>query len=200
MRPWVPFLVLFFSQCLLSQTVVRIVKNYVLIDTDRGIGALGDRIRIHRSTDGGLFEVGVVELVRFQNGLAAGKIVEQRGSARIRVGDVVVRNQTSTRFEQPVTDQQDRINNIIRVVSKYVLIDSDSGMGRIDDVLDVRRWVEDAFVVIGKIRLLRFSGGKAAAKIIREIPPYRIMIGDVIMIADHELDIDTYYLDDFRFR
>ena len=68
-----------------AQQIVKIIKQYALIDTDQGIGDIGDRVSVYRHTSGSSEYVGRVVLLKFKDGKAACKIIE----GQVRIGDVV---------------------------------------------------------------------------------------------------------------
>ncbi len=67
--------------------IVKVIPGYVLIDTDRNIGAIGDVIRVYRSTADGQRSIGSVRIVRFKSGRTAAKIVKQGAGFTIKAGD-----------------------------------------------------------------------------------------------------------------
>jgi len=74
---------------LFSQKVIKRTTNYVLIDTDIGIGNLNEVIMLQRSTERGVIDIGKVKLVRFKNGKAAAKIIKEFEQYRVEIGDFV---------------------------------------------------------------------------------------------------------------
>ena len=68
-----------------AQQIVKIIKQYALIDTDQGIGEIGDRVSVYRHTSGSSEYAGRVVLLKFKDGKAACKIIE----GQVRIGDVI---------------------------------------------------------------------------------------------------------------
>lgn len=68
-----------------AQQIVKIIKQYALIDTDQGIGDIGDRVSVYRNTSGGSEYAGRVVLLKFKDGKAACKIIE----GQVRIGDII---------------------------------------------------------------------------------------------------------------
>jgi hypothetical protein len=69
---------------------------------------------------------------------------------------------------------------IIRVIPKFVLIDTDQNMGEIGDMLTVYRETASGPIQIGKVKIVRFSKGNTGAKIVRIEPGLSISIGDFV--------------------
>ena len=70
--------------------IIRFAGRYCLIDTDVGIGKIGDKAKVYRLTaQNGLVEVGEIRLVKFANGKAAGRILKTRRGANLEVEDIV---------------------------------------------------------------------------------------------------------------
>ncbi|NQT26623.1 hypothetical protein HQ585_14810 [candidate division KSB1 bacterium] len=70
--------------------VIRFAGRYVLIDTDVGIGKVGDKVKVYRLTpEDGLVEIGQVKLIKFANGKAAGRILNTRRGANLQLEDIV---------------------------------------------------------------------------------------------------------------
>jgi hypothetical protein len=69
--------------------VIRVQGKLVLIDTDKGVGGIGDVQPVYRLTAGGWQKIGEVQIVKFAKGKAAGRIVQQKGGSPIAVNDIV---------------------------------------------------------------------------------------------------------------
>ena len=72
-----------------SKKVVRVRSEYILIGTEQGVGNVNDIIQIQRATDRGLVNVGMVKIIRFNNGMTAARIMSEERGMKIRVGDFV---------------------------------------------------------------------------------------------------------------
>lgn len=70
--------------------IIRLAGKYVLIDTDVGIGKIGDKVHVYRLTaEDGLVEVGQLKLVKFSNGKAAARILKIKQGINLEVEDIV---------------------------------------------------------------------------------------------------------------
>ncbi len=76
---------------LFGQKIIKVISGYVLIDRDAGLGQGGDRLTVYRYEDGRLNAVGTVEIVTFQKGKTAAKILSQKRGRTIAVDDYVSR-------------------------------------------------------------------------------------------------------------
>jgi len=69
------FILMLVSASLLSQTILYVSKDYVLIDTDQNIGSIGEKLKVFREIDGRYQNIGLVQIEKFQNGKSAAKII-----------------------------------------------------------------------------------------------------------------------------
>lgn len=69
---------------------------------------------------------------------------------------------------------------IIKVIRGYVLVDTDTGIGRLNEVIKVYRLKDDGLITVCRVRILRFQDGKTGAQIISEEPGYKISVGDFV--------------------
>ncbi len=69
---------------------------------------------------------------------------------------------------------------ITKIIPQYVLINSDTGVGEKNEQVDVYRLVGERIVHVGKVQILTFEQGKAAAKIIYVNPGMQIVVGDFV--------------------
>ncbi|MBN2013277.1 hypothetical protein JW960_28360 [candidate division KSB1 bacterium] len=85
------FTFLFLSLIVVSDTwaqyIQKVVKGYVIIDTDHGIGKMNDFVQVRRQVGVRVVDVGIVKLVKMANGRTAAKIIKQ--IRPIRPGDFV---------------------------------------------------------------------------------------------------------------
>jgi hypothetical protein len=91
------FLLLFSFTSVSAQIITRIVKAYVLIDTDTGVGELNEKVNVYRLIDNDVVSVGQVEILKFQAGKAGAKISKLYRGFQIKIGDFV-----STKKPDPV--------------------------------------------------------------------------------------------------
>ncbi|MBN2103547.1 tetratricopeptide repeat protein [bacterium] len=74
---------------LFSQNIVKKIPGFVLIDTDLGIGKLNDKIKVYRQIGNTNIEIGIVELLRFQDGKSGARIIKEFENYHIELGDRV---------------------------------------------------------------------------------------------------------------
>lgn len=71
-----------------------------------------------------------------------------------------------------------KAQHIVKMLSNYVLIDTDVGIGRIHDKITIQRKVGDYIINVGVVQIVKFRDGKTAAKIVKEFHPFQI--GDFV--------------------
>jgi len=69
---------------------------------------------------------------------------------------------------------------IVKVIPGYVLIDTDTGIGRLNEVIKVYRLKDDGLITVGRVRILRFQDGKTGAQIVSEESGHKISVGDFV--------------------
>ncbi len=69
--------------------IVRKISDYVLIGSDQGLGNIQDIDTVFRMTSSGVVEIGTVQIIKFQNGQTAARILEERAGYEIQPGDFV---------------------------------------------------------------------------------------------------------------
>jgi len=69
---------------------------------------------------------------------------------------------------------------IIKVVPKFVLIDTDQNIGKLGDELNVYRDTSTGRIKVGKIKLLKFSNGQTGARIVWIEPGLSVSVGDIV--------------------
>ncbi|GEM_PF-1678630 len=74
---------------LYSQLIMKVIPDYVLIDTDLGIGERDERIRVYRAVGDSIVTVGLVRIIEFREGKTAARILVKEGDYSISVGDFV---------------------------------------------------------------------------------------------------------------
>lgn len=159
---WVP--------ALWGQSVVRRVSNYVLVDTDTGIGKTGETVAIYRSERGERFVVGHAQIARFQKGMAALKVVDESAPYRIQVGDEV--DQTVPKPSRAKLKKTPSVSAtsgqlpVIKVVQDYALLEGDAGQERVGQTLEIRRRSENGEVVVGTLKVHKIQGGKTVGRIL----------------------------------
>lgn len=184
-----------------AQRIVKIVDDYVLIDSPRWSWRVGDKVQIRRRGHQEVITIGTVRLLRFKQRKVAGRIVNTVQPFHIRIGDFVGSQRTSKNDAGDAgVFNRNRRCPIIKIVSDYVLIDADSEIGEVNEIIRVHRRTKQGFVDVGKVKLFKFRGGKTAAKIVREAEHLQIQIGDIVFVREPDTDIDTYFFDSFMQR
>lgn len=200
MKPiWIMGIILLSFTSSTAQRIVKIVNDYVLIDSLRSTWQVGDEVQIKRRGAQEVLTIGTVRLLRFKKRKVAGRIVNTIQPFHIRIGDFVgsQRLRKNDAGDAGIFNQN-RKYPIVKIVSDYVLVDADSEIGEINEIVRVHRRTEQGFVDVGRVKLFRFRDGKTAAKIVREAERFQIQIGDVVFVREPELDIDTYFFGTFR--
>ncbi len=84
-------LLLTYSEIGLSQTILKIVENYVAIDIDESSGLRpGDKITVFRIVESGdRLKIGRLEIFKYGNNMCAAEIVMENSPYKIKVGDFV---------------------------------------------------------------------------------------------------------------
>jgi len=83
---------LFICNVAYSQTIIKVVKRYVLIkNVNESSGlAIGDRVPVFRKMNSGtVSRVGEIQILKFVNGRCAAKIASETGQYQIAVGDFI---------------------------------------------------------------------------------------------------------------
>ncbi len=69
--------------------ISKVVPNYVRIDTDMGIKELNGFVPVYRMHDKDVFNVGIIELVQYDEDKVIGKIVKEIDESHIQPGDYI---------------------------------------------------------------------------------------------------------------
>jgi|GEM_PF-2833242 len=69
---------------------------------------------------------------------------------------------------------------VVKIVSGYVLLDTDYGIGKKGKTIEVFRHSGASEFMVGKVKILRLQKGLCAAKVVHEAAPYRIRLGDFV--------------------
>jgi len=89
MKRLLPICLILFYQAVHSQNIIKIIPDYVLIDTDKNIGSVGDTLITYRSLTHKDVVTGYLKIVRFHNGKTAAKIIEESYIYKISQRDFV---------------------------------------------------------------------------------------------------------------
>ncbi|MBN2416415.1 hypothetical protein JXO52_11265 [bacterium] len=187
-----------------AQLVAKRADAYILIDTDSGLGGIGDTIPVYRISGGGVVTVGTVRIVRFARGMTAAKVVQET-SPGIRKNDFV--STPATRSYIAGMGQSapgEREGTILLRNRGYALALGDRSLGKPGDLFTVARILDNALLEVGRVRIVKFVDGKAALKIVEEYAPYRISKDDFLQSipdrapGDDAMDVDYYYFGAFR--
>lgn len=73
-----------------AQKIIRIVRPYVLIDTDKNIGKIGETKFVYRDKVGERIEIGKIVIIKFKDNMTACKI--ELEYLNISIGDFVLTN------------------------------------------------------------------------------------------------------------
>jgi len=90
------------GKAVFAQDIIKIVKNYVLIDTDQGIGELNQKIKVYRNIKNNEKQIGEIIILKFAQGKAACKILNYKKGYKLQVGDFVktIKNPIQPKIEQ----------------------------------------------------------------------------------------------------
>lgn len=179
-----------------SQTVEKIIQNYILIDTDQGLGKIGDSIQIIRQSEGKTVEIGTAQIVRFHDGKTAAE-ASLEDISRIQIGDRVQKN--------PDAPEELQIP-VLRIVQDMVLLDGGLSLQK-NTPLEVYRLTNDGYQKIGMLSFVMLRESKMVGKIMETLPGQEIKPGDRVIIQtdekpskpfDPDLDIDKYFFQNFK--
>ncbi|MCK5148785.1 hypothetical protein KAR48_18675 [bacterium] len=188
-----------FTSFLQAQNVIRKVSAYVLLDTDAGIGRIGESIDIYRKSGGQSFVVGKIKLVLFKNNLAAGKIIEEVAPYKIRINDYVHATKLAKASRQwPVAVRSEM--PVINVVMEWVLLNGDLGYGAIGQRYAVYRKGRSGNVKVGSMEIVRIKNGRTICKIIKQNRSKPIRKSDFVLLEDVDGsdDLDYYFFGEFE--
>ena len=173
-----------------AQTVVRVVEELILIDTDQGLGVIGDTLGVFQDGQSDDSEqLAEAVIVRFQDGHTAAKLISGQIDA-VQDGDIVQRIEEPNHLETAV---------IINVVKDYILLDTDLSFQR-GVKFQVFRGEAATPVTIGEIQFEMIKNGKMVARAVHRTPGTAIQKGDWI-ILNHivdSVDIDGYFFESFN--
>jgi hypothetical protein len=71
------------------QKIIKVTPKFVLIDTNDGVAESLIKTNVHRMISHSMTTVGTVQLVKFYEGRAVAKIVDQEEERPIKVGDYI---------------------------------------------------------------------------------------------------------------
>ena len=83
---------------------------------------------------------------------------------------------------------------IVKIKSSYVLIDSEEIDGAAGDILPVYRWIDQAHVQVGSVKIIVIKDGLTAARIETEVPPYKLKERDWVGIMDELTSAEETFL------
>lgn len=179
-----------------GQTVEKIIQNYILIDTDHGLGKVGDSIHVLRQQGYKTVEIGTARIIRFQEGKTAAE-VSADDIGRIQIGD---------RVQKDLSAPEGLQIPVLRVIQDMVLLDGRLSLKE-NTPLEVYRMTDDGYQKIGTLSFVMVREGKMVGKIIETLPGQEIKPDDRVVIQttrsssnpiDTDLDIDTYFFGDFK--
>ncbi len=97
-----------------SQQIIRIVKQYALVDTIMTESKVGDRLIVSRRDSRGLQPIGLVRIVAVRNGMTAVQTEQVRQGYQFQVGDFISRqgqNRNGGPSSQPRNNTAPRYRN-----------------------------------------------------------------------------------------
>jgi hypothetical protein len=103
-----------------NNSVVRRASDYVLIGTDKGIGEVNDEIAVYRMTNTGVVQIGRVKILKFQNGEAAARIIEEKAGYQVSAGDIVPVSgdtQAAAKTIETVSEPKPANRNYLAIIS-----------------------------------------------------------------------------------
>ena len=138
-------LLLLLPSMVFPQKIIKVIKEYVLINSDQGIGNIGDIIEVNRDIKKVRKRVGRVLIVKFRNGMTACKILE--GS--IKIGDYIKSNDDQIVDELfSVGSRQPDVNTTSNNKSEIGL-----SCGAFFPTGDISDWYSTSFVLSGFMSL-----------------------------------------------
>lgn len=169
-----------------SQTILGVVKGYVMIDTDAIMGQPGQTFPVKRLTPQGVLSVGNVQLKECKNGRSYAYIVEQRPSLKIQKGDFLELNENQTLIEYDInafTNYYGRSKiPIVKRVAQYVLFSAEKWLPEAKSIYSVYRQTPTEIMELGQIKVLETKNGQVAAEIITQDVPVEIEPNDFIYV------------------
>ncbi|MFH1940997.1 MAG: hypothetical protein ABIL68_02745 [bacterium] len=71
------------------QKVVKVVPKYVVLETDVGIREVYDEVSVFRLSNPRMKNVGKIKLLKYHDGKAVGRIIEEKERLKIQAGDYI---------------------------------------------------------------------------------------------------------------
>lgn len=164
---------------LTGQTIERKMGQYILIDTDINLGSVKDTLyvmKIHRNMKK---EVGKAVIVKFNQGKTAALMKAGQAEVGDKVSKLSLTHMES--ISKSVDLHKQSYFSIQKVFKGYVLIGPGATFSKGNQTLIVKRNTQFGYIDIGTVNVIKTQNGKTAAKIIREISPYKIEQGDVVL-------------------
>ena len=80
---------------------------------------------------------------------------------------------------------------ITKIIPQYVLIDRDTGIGQLNEEIDVYRLVGEKIIHVGKVKILRSEQGKTGAKIVYVNSGMQMTVGDFVRVVNSTQKTDN---------
>jgi hypothetical protein len=178
-------LCIFFISCTAAsaQSIIGILENYVLINTDTGIGKISDEVNVQRRVDGNLITVGRIKLSKFKSARATGKIVEEFDPYKIKAGDFLEVPKSEELIEpapQPVQPEKVTPHFINLVESGFVFINTVFEVADLEKMFTVSRTNNLDTTDVGVVKIFRLRNSGTIAQIIQEYEHYKIQKDDFL--------------------
>jgi len=83
-------MIIIYNTCY-AQKIIKVVDQYVLIDTDKNIGKVNDIITVQRKDiNQHIIDIGKIQIIKFSKGMTAAKIIFEYGNHKIKNGDYLM--------------------------------------------------------------------------------------------------------------
>ncbi len=198
------FLLLFCVSILHAQKIEKILRQYILVDTNQNLGGIGDTLYVMTGQGPSATTIGKAVIIKFQAGKTAARIVHGNMRPGYFVSRVSERDKDTIR--KSFSDNKQYFN-VQRVVSGYVLIGPNAPFDKKGKSLVVKRKTPFGYIDIGTVKVVKNQNGLVAAQVVNEINPYSIQKGDLVpgknvaqsrdvldvLNAEFSEDIDYYF-------
>jgi len=91
MKKMILFIIIIISNTCYAQKIIKVVDQFVLIDTDQNIGNSNDVIIVQRmDIDDHIVNIGKIQIIKFVKGMTAAKVIHEYNGYKIKTGDYLV--------------------------------------------------------------------------------------------------------------
>ena len=90
-RPYGIIVLLFtlLSLSLYGQTILKVESGFALIDTDKNIGKVSQKLHVYRIEEGQVMHIGQVKIIEFRYGKTAARVLKENPGFKIAAGDFI---------------------------------------------------------------------------------------------------------------